>query len=129
MTNSNLLDCGDPPTPTEGVGNGVARDSLGLTMCYGCADKRQREDMADPATRQIVAYVSSDEKKIITWSGGELANITGHRTYQGGWKRSTMHMFWAIDPRTGRQWYGRNQGGEMAITLTARKGWTPTEER
>lgn len=129
MTSPNILDCGHPPTPTEGIGTGYARTPDDKMICYECADNMQRADMADPNRRQITAYISSDGKKIITWSGGELANITGHRTYQGGWKRSTMHMFWAIDPRTGRHWYGRNKGEGMIITLTARKGWKPAEER
>lgn len=79
------LDCGHPPTDSPGLGTGYARTEEGKRICYACADDRQREEMRTANT--VVAYVSTDGKRVITWSGGSLGTITAmwdgrnHRRY------------------------------------------------
>lgn len=125
-----LLNCGHPATAREpgSIASGIAYFGE-RTMCYECADAMKRAEMADPEKKKIVAYVSGgDGKTITTWSGGFLAHVTWHTTSRTGFNQSTIHHYNARDPRTGREWYGRNGGPGMAITLTARKGWQPEKK-
>lgn len=127
------LDCGHtlterPDNFTTGYGYILQPDGSKTSACYPCMDDRQRAEMADPEKKKIVAYVSSDGKTITTWPGGFLAHVTWHTTSRGGWRGSIIHIYRVRDPRTGREWYGRNAGPGTCITLTAVKGWKPREE-
>lgn len=80
----------------------------------------QYEILADPPER-FTAYVSSDEKRITTWTGGELGSLTlglgwvvrscfGSRMYQG------EARIRASDGTT-YVYTGRTFGGGMCISL------------
>lgn len=72
------LDCGHPPTPTDGLGTGRAYLD-GKTICYGCAADHDRETLAagTPTLAYVkpwpgTAYDAQNRVKIITWAGVEL---------------------------------------------------------
>ena len=116
MDTLTLLDCGHAPTVTDGIGTGYARDAEGKRYCYECADNNQREAMARET--DIYAYVSGDGKRITTWTGGHLANVTGSRmetryTPTGGYYR--RYYYWARE--NGRDWYGIGEGPGMHVRI------------
>lgn len=100
-----VLHCGHPPaTSVLGTGFAVYR---GRTLCYPCADERQREDIKKADT--FAAYVTADRAALTTWSGGELARITRYRVRDHvapGGRPYRMQYVWAVTP-DGAQWHGR----------------------
>lgn len=114
-------DCGHTYPEQTGVGGtGYATDrETELTMCYPCADERQREAMKTATVFQ--AYVADDGKTITTWSGGKLADITRRSESASPLQyRGVIHHIRATDAQ-GREWYGKNSGNGMVITLRLRK--------
>lgn len=116
-----LLDCGHAPTP-HGVGTGVATAPNGRTMCYPCADREQREALA---TIDVFAgYVSGDVKRVTTWTGGKLADVTkvttGKRRYTPSGGSYRLRYVWAKSP-DGARWYGRGNDDWDVITLRRAK--------
>jgi hypothetical protein len=110
------------PPPVGGSGRATLPD--GRQICYPCATKRQVEELKD-RSRPFVAYVSSDEKSIQTWTGGHLMRITACHSCK------LTRQSWTHDARTyrsihavdvhGGHWYGRGSAG-IAIRLRATKG-------
>ena len=88
--------------------------SDGATLCYACADNVQRQQMASGKT--YGAYVSSDGTAITTWSGGHLATVRQSRKIGSGFGYGGQLYVRAVDP-SGAEWYGRNGGRGMCITL------------
>jgi hypothetical protein len=117
-------DCGHPVSPAPGdIGTGYATSAkTGKTMCYPCADASERE--AIKTADVFVAYVSADRKRITTWTGGELAEVTSHvlgkkiRTSEG-WYR--VRAVTAVTP-DGAEWYGRGSDNADVITIRRKKG-------
>lgn len=80
---SDTLNCGHPPTPTEGPGTGYAETPEGETICYLCADERQRAELeALEPGGEFFAYLSERRDgsgwlnySLTTWSGGHLADV------------------------------------------------------
>ena len=95
---TNILDCGHLPSTDAGIGTGVARDVTGKTLCYECATKWIKETAEE--TGKTVAYVSSDNTKIITWNGDVLGTIT--RRTLSGYKAWYVARLW-----DGKLWYGQ----------------------
>jgi hypothetical protein len=101
---------------------GYARDRDDRTMCYPCADIAERAAflVAGMTGEPFTAYVDG-AGNLTTWTGGVLA--TGIRAARGvsrsGWHGSEVHS-WRF--RTGplgesAEWYGRNAGPGMVITV------------
>lgn len=91
-TYTQVLDCGHEPTPTEGIGTGVAyrdnSDGERESMCYHCAYVELMDDIVmvgislrnDQADFRLpTVYMSSDGKTVTTWDG----QFIGHVTYHG----------------------------------------------
>lgn len=91
-------DCGHSVEPT-GIGTGYATTLDGRKLCYACADEAQRAEMA--TSERFVAYVSSDGKRVTTWTGGELARVTASWQDMAGRRRYVR----AVDP-SGARWHG-----------------------
>jgi len=116
-------DCGKTfPVQTSG-GTGYARTADGKTICYGCADIRERAELKD-RTRPFCAYVSSDGKAVTTWTGGRLGDVISSRpcaltrqsfTHSRGSFRSVR-----VRDVHGGEWYGRGSPG-VCIKLRACK--------
>jgi hypothetical protein len=89
------------------------------TMCYACTDDTQRAEFATADT--FGAYVSS-AGHLTTWSGGVLAKgITyRHGVSRNGWHGSEIHS-WRFRADDGSEWYGRNAGPGMCITVRKAK--------
>lgn len=110
-----ILDCGHAPRlDSEGIGVGYARLE-GRTLCYSCADDWARADMRDH--NSVFAYVSQDGKTVTTWTGGELARVTWHRsevryTPTGG--RYERHYY---NARGDGGWHGIGAGPGMYVRL------------
>jgi hypothetical protein len=113
-------DCGHTVTPAPGgVGTGRATDpKTGKTMCYPCAEENERKAFAE--ARIYGAYLSSDGKKIATWTGAVLASVVSYGasslryTPSGG--RYRMEYVRAEAP-DGSQWYGSKSDSMDAIVL------------
>ena len=94
-------DCPPPPSGSGPSGYAISQD--GRTLCYPCADKEQRSQMAT-ATRWT-AYIRTEPRPdhsagpltqrtryiptaLTTWTGGILATIR-----YSDWTRTTFHLF------------------------------------
>lgn len=123
-------DCGAvKPLPgtihAGGIESGYAvvdSDNGGRTrrmICYECADARHRADLeARPA--RICGYISGDESRFTTWTGGMLGRVVSRSSYRNNW-RARVYCYTVRDV-FGRHWHGRNSGGGMCITLRPSKG-------
>ena len=102
------LNCGHvATTPRQGyIGTGVAyltvpgtqpgQDSY--TMCYACADEDMRQyGLTVPG--ETVLYVSPDNYRVTTWSGGVMGRITRYTP-----SRSRVDV--QVRDVNGRKWYG-----------------------
>jgi hypothetical protein len=130
ITSETILSCGHAPTVSEPgtalapVGTGYATwGPTGETLCYACADARERQAIADGADR-FGAYVSETGRTLTTWTGGTLATVTalwkGPRRWsdrQGDWR---MEYVRAVTP-DGREWYGAHNADWQCVTMRARK--------
>lgn len=123
MTKTETLTCGHTPTPA-GIGTGWATDpATGATYCYPCADRRERAAflVAGMIGQPFTAYVSSSGD-LTTWPGGLLATGVprAHRVSRSGWQGSEVHS-WRFRYQDA-EWYGRNGGPGMVITVRRTKG-------
>lgn len=120
-TTNETLTCGHPPTPDKYT-TGYATSPNGEKMCFPCAEKAELRDFLN-ATR-YTGYVNEDKKLITTWTGGELAKITGitrgnkHWSLNGMWR---MRYVYAVDS-SGRHWYGYSSDSYEVVTLRVLKG-------
>ena len=90
--NTEILDCGHPPTPDSGCGTGYGSDSAGKKSCYECCHKQELIDIEK--TGKVFAYLTKKNGKhlITNWPGYLLSdnvvilsrsrdNFGGDRTY------------------------------------------------
>lgn len=120
-----VLSCGHVLTDAmrDGTGTGYATDrTTGESLCYLCADDRQRASflVAGMTGEPFGAYVSSSGD-LTTWTGGVLARgvSRAHGVSRSGFHGSEVHD-WRF--RIGdAEWYGRNGGPGMAITVRRAK--------
>jgi hypothetical protein len=115
-------DCGKafPDHPRGFVGAaGYAATRDGKYICYDCANKRDRAQMAEASS--YVAYLSGDGKKLTTWPGGELARVTSERVAPGGFSKLTYVRAVALD---GTEWYGKGAGRGMVLRIHRAKART-----
>lgn len=79
-----MLDCGHAPQPTYYAGtdkvlfSGYATlPDSGRKVCPDCADDMHRAQLAalKPGGR-FYGYLSSDGRRVTSWTGGELARVT-----------------------------------------------------
>lgn len=123
-TRPEVCDCGHAPSREPGsFAVGYARlMGNNAVVCYVCTDALQRFDWQETAPGgKFGAYVSTDGRRIMTWTGGELARVTEHGTSRAGFHGSTLHYWSAVDS-AGNGWHGRNGGPGMHVTMTRRKG-------
>lgn len=114
-TVKNCDDCRADCIPS-GCGTGYAETADGRTVCYSCADKRQRAEFA--AADSFCAYMDGTGRTITTWSGGYLATITSLERHRGGFG-GEYWTFRAIS--RGARWYGRGGGPGMFARLKRAK--------
>ena len=115
-------DCHDtlpvmPVNHTGGTGYAVLRDPPEARICYGCADTRER--LAMRKDDKIFAYLSADQARITTWTGGVLARVTwvSFPKRVGFGRRQYVN---AIDA-TGQKWHGSgpvDSGSYVRLTRT-----------
>lgn len=125
-----LLDCGHAPTRDDSaacqVGTGRAIDRNGRTLCYFCADDSERAAflVAGMTGEPFTAYVSSSGD-LTTWTGGVLARGIPYRhgVSRSGWHGSEVHSWRFVTGPLGAsaEWYGRNAGPGMVITVRRAK--------
>lgn len=68
----------------------------------------------------MIAYMSSDETKLTTWTGGTLATITRVRKARNNFGGTTRYYFRATDVH-GRAWYGTGPGPVMFARMRPAK--------
>lgn len=113
-------DCGHTVTSDpDGISTGRATDpDTGRTMCYPCAEAFEQDKIETADT--YTAYVSSDGKRITTWTGATLAVVTSYGvgstrfTPSGGSYR--MRTLRARTP-DGAEWYGSGSDSMDVITI------------
>lgn len=117
------LDCGHNPSPPEGGTGaaGYARTQTGRTVCYPCATEHAREQMraAALAGQPFAAYLSSDGRRITTWTDATLAHVTAEWHSLAFGHVEITHVC-ATDPH-GRRWYGKGSGRGMFLTIRPTK--------
>jgi hypothetical protein len=129
-------DCkaGIPPTPpghTGGTGYARLREPADATVCYPCADVRERADVdALPPGGKTVLYLRGPAGTNLTvpysltsWTGGEVLTVWRVRTARVGrafgWQRAPFrYYFRAVSPRTGARYYGTSPGPGMYARVT-----------
>lgn len=107
-----------------GTGYAQPRDSDAL-ICYPCADKSQIADLIG-ATR-AGGYISSDGKRLTTWTGGTLGTVIQKtetalpfgRT--NSWVHGKHYFQFRIRDVHGQYWHGKSSPG-ICITLRRLKG-------
>jgi hypothetical protein len=115
-----ILDCGHPIGDHSYFTSGYATTSEGKRICYACADARQRDDLLD-RSRPFGAYLSSDGRKITSWTGGELMTVTRETDWRiFGSRHNRGSCVTAIDCH-GKRWHGRGAGRSTCITLRPSK--------
>lgn len=120
-------DCGHLVTPVPGsVGTGKATDPVtGYTRCYSCIEAHERESIkiADVYS----AYVSSDGKRITTWTGATLAVVTSYSSGSKRYSNDGYYRMRSIRARTpdGAEWYGSGKDDMDAITIHRLKPTAP----
>ncbi|GAA2628105.1 hypothetical protein GCM10010411_76730 [Actinomadura fulvescens] len=117
----NICDCGHPPEPVPpgGGATGYATWSpTGETLCYPCADQRQREELR--TAQRAVVYLSDGQMHVTTWTGGLLGRVTRSwlgstrcDTLSGPWRMRYVHV---TDVHGGR-WHGQGSDAWQAIVL------------
>ena len=114
------LVCGHSPSPHGDLSTGTAIErSTGDEICWHCADERVRESMRTES--RLSAYLT-DDGRITTWSGGELARVVSNTKRRIGFGLNTFrHYICAVDS-TGRRWHGTSPGPGMYCLLRASKG-------
>lgn len=83
-----VLSCGHPPTPqpSGGIGTGYATDAItGETSCYDCASKAEIELLRH--VDRFFAYLSTDNRHVVTWPGGRVGTVTRYTEDSGRWTR------------------------------------------
>ena len=110
---SRVLDCGHTPSPHGEHTTGTARTRDNREVCWDCAIREEQE--AFRTADKYVAYLSSDLRKVTTWTGGLLADVVGWRRVQHGFCGELYH-FKAVAP-DGSWWLGTSQGGGMCARL------------
>jgi hypothetical protein len=115
------LDCGHLPTVdgfsfTTGYGTDP---TTGRRSCFDCANRQEAEAFA--ASHRYVAYVDS-AGNLTTWPGGILARgiLSAHGVSRSGWHGSEVHS-WRFRAEDGSEWYGRNGGPGMVISVRRAK--------
>lgn len=103
-----VLDCGHHPSPHHPTTTGTAHTADGREICYACADQEQREDMKTATA--FCAYVSSDGRRLTTWTGGDLGRV--HMGSRHPWSRE-RHYLSATDCH-GTRWHGTGAPGMWA---------------
>jgi hypothetical protein len=106
-------DCGAVCIPSTSS-TGYATYAAGTRVCYSCADKRQREELRD-RSKPFCAYVSSDEKQITTWTGGQLMKVLDAKPCKLSRVSFTHDMKSFMSIRAvdchGGYWFGRGSAG------------------
>jgi hypothetical protein len=119
ITDETVLDCGHKPSPHSQYTTGYGTDREGKTSCYDCANSQ--EAAAFSASDRYTAYVNKDGY-LTTWPGGVLAQAMPryHGVSRNGWHGSEVHS-WRFRDCDGAEWYGRNGGPGMVITVRRAK--------
>ena len=121
MLSESILDCGH-----DAADHSIARDQNDKTLCYRCANERERVAFREAGEQGLAygAYVgeSNGATVITTWTGEQLAVVTRMRPM--GRKVPGRAQLFALTAKDshGRTWYGRSQGAGMAVVLRVKRG-------
>lgn len=116
-----MLDCGHEIGKHEPFTSGYATTRDGARkICYVCADAQQREQLKD-RSKPVYAYVSSDGKRITTWTGGELMRIEKASEWRMNFGFQCLGLCVSATDCHGKRWHGRGAGVGMCITLRPSK--------
>jgi len=118
-------DCGHAMLDTsEGaLTPGYALTRTNEMICYPCADNRQRAEIRD-AAGPFYAYLACDGKRVTTWTGGTLGDVSSLGVSRSGWHGSEIARFHVRDIH-GQWWQGRGAGRGVACTLRRMKSRSP----
>jgi hypothetical protein len=98
---------------------GYAQTRDNRMVCFDCADARQRADLLD-RSKPASGYVSADETRVTTWTGGFLGRIVSQSSHRNNW--GARIYCYSVRDVHGNYWHGRNSGASMCITLRPSKG-------
>lgn len=102
------LDCGHAPTPPH---FGTANTAEGRTMCYDCANDREREFLK--TAQKFLGYLSSDGSRLTTWPGADLGKVTMGARHP--WSdRHTDRRYISVVDCFGTRWRGTGAPGMWA---------------
>lgn len=105
--------------PGGGAGYAITPDEQ--MICYPCADASERDRLK--TAEAFGAYLSRDGKRVTTWTGGELGQVTRWNycrlTRRSNWHGTDYRTVRVVDVH-GAQWHGRGSPG-IAIKLRRAK--------
>ena len=73
----------------------IQREQSWCTVCWDCAANSDLEHFQ--RTGRVFAYLSCDEKRIVTWVGRELGRVIRVTASGGGWGSKRWHVVATID--------------------------------
>lgn len=116
-------DCGHdiPELPAGHVGGtGYATfPDTGETCCYPCANDRERAALQ--RAQAYFAYLSSDGRRLTTWTDGLLADVTSVHSAPVGFGHDTTRYYFKATDLDGCKWYGTSPGPGMYARMRRAK--------
>ena len=130
-SNPNLLDCGHPPTPTNGGGTGYGKDNDDKSFCYECCGERDRQELRDmkPGDRTIhYLCVDLDDKRpgaaigytVQNWPGTMKIKVDRSKQSSIRNRQAALGYVGRIDvwfTFEGRRFHGFNMGDNMVLRI------------
>lgn len=111
--------CGHPPTPQakDSCTTGVGWTRGDVPLCFDCSAFAEREDFI--RAQAYFAYLSGDGKRIMTWTGHTLAQVSRETVRRVGYGGERTYLR-AVDSR-GQAWHGTSPGRNMYCRLRRAK--------
>lgn len=104
-----VLDCGHPPSPTEGPGTGYGLDAAGKKSCYACCAEADKVTMR--STGRITLYLTRRQDggfwMISNWPGSLLFKATYFKKGRHNMAGSRYDVWFNFE---GSAWHGVNYG-------------------
>lgn len=121
-TDTKTLDCGHPPTITDGVGTGYGTDRQGRTACYACATVGDLAAIESAVCGdRMTQYVSTGGGKVVNWPGSVLMagiewgapHVFSERAVNV--PRADVRRYFKVYDAHGRMWSGIGAPGMYAL--------------